>query len=299
MSHALMHTTVLLSEVVHYLAPEPGGVYADLTLGGGGHAQAILEACAPAGRLIGLDRDPVALEKAQARLATFGARATLHHARFSEFQTVLSEAGLTHVHGFVADLGVSSFQLDDGARGFSFSQVGPLDMRMDTSTGGTLLETLATLNEQELADIIYRYGDERASRRIAKAILQALRQGQLHTTEDLALLVTKAKRVRGYSRIHPATQTFQALRIYVNRELDELSSLLTFAKEVLHPKGVVVMISFHSAEDRLVKHAFRQETQLEVLTSKPIQPSPAELARNPRARSAKLRAARRRVEVSE
>ena len=287
-----VHETVLLRETVLAIAPHDGGVYADTTLGGGGHAEAILEASAPSGRLIGIDRDPRALEAARARLARFGARAAFFHGEMAELRRILSEAGAARVDGLVADLGVSSPQLDDPERGFSFSKPGPLDMRMDPTRGETALELVARLDEHELADVIYELGEERKSRRIARAIRRAYEAGELETTEDLRRAVARAVGPKR-GRIDPATRTFQALRIAVNRELEQLGQLLEDAPDVLEDDGVAAIISFHSLEDRMVKRAFRGDARLEPLTKKPVVPSDEEQHDNPRARSAKLRAAKR------
>lgn len=288
----LAHTPVLVSEMLALLAPHAGGVYADATLGGGGHAEAILDASAPDGRLIGIDRDPAALAAARARLERFGARAALFHAEMAELKHVLAEAGAARVDGLLADLGVSSPQLDDPSRGFSFARPGPLDMRMDPTRGETALELIARLTEEELANVIYRFGEERRSRAVARSIKRAEGEGQLETTEDLRRAVTRALGPRR-GRIDPATRTFQALRIAVNREIEQLETLVHDAPDVLEDRGVAAIISFHSLEDRIVKRAFRDDPRLERLTDKPIVPGHEEQRENPRARSAKLRAARR------
>jgi 16S rRNA (cytosine1402-N4)-methyltransferase len=267
-------------------------VYADTTLGGGGHAEAILEASSPSGRLIGIDRDPLALEAARARLARFGARAALFHGDMAEIRTILEEAGAARVDGLVADLGVSSPQLDDSERGFSFSRPGPLDMRMDPTRGETVLELIARLSESELADVIYQLGEERRSRPIARAIHRALSDGELETTDDLRRAVARAVGPKR-GRIDPATRTFQALRIAVNRELEQLAALLDEIPEVLDDGAVAAVISFHSLEDRMVKRSFRDDSRVARLTKKPIVPSDDEQRDNPRSRSAKLRGARR------
>jgi 16S rRNA (cytosine1402-N4)-methyltransferase len=293
------HKTVMLRETIDALAPRSGCVYADATLGGAGHAEAILEASAPDGRLIGVDRDPVALQAASERLARFGDRATLVHAAFAEIGSVLRARGIDHVHGLIADLGVSSPQLDRAERGFSFREEGPLDMRMDTTSGETVAELIARLSERDLADLIYALGEERKSRRIARSIKDAEAKNKLHTTADLHGAVWRAT---GPARkgIDPATRTFQALRIAVNGELDQLDALLKDLPEVLADDGVAVLISFHSLEDRRVKHCFREVPAFAPLTKKPVVASDEEQNENPRSRSAKLRAARRvpRAEVS-
>lgn len=290
------HTPVLFDEVLEHLDPKSGGVYADVTLGGGGHARAILERSAPEGRLVATDRDPSALDAAGAQLAEFAARVTVRKARIGELGDVLSSLDIEEVDGIVADLGVSSAQLDQAARGFSLANDGPIDMRMDPTEGETALELIARCNAEELANIIYRYGEEHRSRKIARALLRAYEEGELETTGDLRRAVHRATGPRR-GRIDPSTKTFQALRIAVNDELGELESLLENAPALLKMGGVVAVISFHSLEDRMVKHAFRDNAQLSPLTKRPIVASDEERDRNPRSRSAKLRAARR-VEVT-
>jgi 16S rRNA (cytosine1402-N4)-methyltransferase len=288
------HVTVLRDEVVRAIAPRDGGVYLDCTLGGGGHAEAILDAAGPHAQLIGIDRDPMARVAAGARLARFAARVRIVDARMSEARSVLDSLGIAAVDGLVADLGVSSPQLDDPSRGMSFRAEGPLDMRMDPTRGQTARELIDSLDEQQLADVINRFGEERASRPIARSILRARDEGRLETTLDLARAVY---RVLGYPRkrgTDPATRTFQALRIAVNHELDELDALLEALPSLLKVDGIAAIISFHSLEDRKVKWAFRGNAQLEPLTKKPIEASEREQAHNPRSRSAKLRVARRR-----
>ena len=288
---AFEHTPVLVDAVLEHLAPEPGRTYADVTVGGGGHARAILERSAPDGRLVGMDRDPTALSAARAALAQFGDRAILRKARFRELRGVLTSLDMDRVDGVVADLGVSSAQLERAERGFSLVKEGPIDMRMDPTGGSTALDVIANHDAEELANVIYRYGEERRSRRIARSVRDAYDEGRLHTTTDLRRAVHRATGARR-GRIDPATKTFQALRIAVNDELGELEALLEQLPSVLRAGGVVAVISFHSLEDRLVKHAFRDNEQLAPLTKRPIVASEEERERNPRSRSAKLRAAR-------
>jgi len=292
---AFEHTPVLLDEVLEHLDPRPGGVYADVTLGGGGHAKAILERSSPDGRLIGTDRDPSALEAASAALSAFGDRATLRKARIGELADVLASLEVENVDGVLADLGVSSVQLDRAERGFSIAKDGPIDMRMDPTEGETALELIGRSDADELANVIYRYGEERRSRKIARSLRRAYEDGELETTGDLRHAVRRAIGPRR-GRIDPATKTFQALRIAVNDELGELEALLEQAPQLVRIGGVVAVISFHSLEDRMVKHAFRDSEQLSPLTKRPIIASEREREHNPRSRSAKLRAARR-VEV--
>ncbi|MDH3202296.1 MAG: 16S rRNA (cytosine(1402)-N(4))-methyltransferase RsmH [Myxococcales bacterium] len=289
---AFDHTPVLLQEVLEYLRPVSGGVYADVTLGGGGHARAILERSAPDGRVVGTDRDPQAVDAARVVLREYGDRVTLRKARMRDLSEVLRSVGIAQVDGIVADLGVSSAQLDQGDRGFSLAKDGPIDMRMDPTEGETALELIARTDAEELANVIYRYGEEGRSRRIARSLRHAYEEGELETTADLRRAVHRAIGPRR-SRIDPATRTFQALRIAVNDELSELESLLEQLPSVLREGGVAAVISFHSLEDRMVKHSFRDSAQLTPLTKRPVMASDEERQDNPRSRSAKLRAARR------
>lgn len=286
------HATVMLQETVEGVLPESGKLYVDATLGGGGHSEALLEASSPAGQLIAFDRDPVALAAAQARLTRFGDRVRFVHAPFSELAERLGDLGVRHVDGVIADLGVSSPQLDNAERGFSFARPGPLDMRMDPTRGEPLLALLNDLSAEALADAIYQLGDERRSRPIARSIKAACERDELHTTEDLRRAIV---RVTGPKRgpVDPSTRTFQALRMLVNGELDELATLLSSLADLLADSGRAAIISFHSGEDRLVKHAFRDDASLSPVTKRPLVPSEQEQHDNPRARSAKLRIAER------
>jgi len=307
------HVPVLVEEMLALLAPRPGGTYVDATVGAGGHAEAILERIAPGGRLIGLDRDAEALLVARQRLARFGAAVTLVHANFTRLRQVLGEQGVDAVDGVVMDLGVSSLQLDDPARGFSFQAAGPLDMRMDRSAGETAADLLNRLPEDEVRRILREYGEERWAARIARAIVRAR---PLHTTTELADLVARAIPRRHHPRrIHPATRTFLALRIAVNHELEDLEDALPEVVEGLRERGRLCVITFHSLEDRTVKHTFLclsrecpsgpgpstrtlrrrmiSAPRVRLLTRRPVVPSAEEVARNPRARSAKLRAVER------
>ncbi|MDP3278137.1 MAG: 16S rRNA (cytosine(1402)-N(4))-methyltransferase RsmH [Deltaproteobacteria bacterium] len=293
---AFEHVTVLRDEVCLAIAPRDGGLYLDLTLGGGGHTEAILEACGPSGRVIGIDRDPRARVAAAARLQRFGDRLTIVDARMSAARSVLDSLGISQVNGVIADLGISSPQIDDPSRGMSFRSDGPLDMRMDTSRGETAAELIDRLDEKELADLLFTLGDERASRPISRAILRARDEGKLLRTGDLAAAVYRVlgpKRFGKNKSADPATRTFQALRIAVNDELGELEAMLASLPNMLTMGGIAAIISFHSLEDRQVKWAFREDPSLVPLTKKPIDPSESEQLRNPRSRSAHLRVARR------
>lgn len=285
------HQSVLLEESLLALGARDGGLFVDATLGAGGHAEAILS-CAGT-RLIGLDRDESALALAKARLSRFGDRATLVHAAFSELEGVLGGLGVREVAGVLADVGVSSMQLNEAERGMSFRGEGPLDMRMDRSCGPTALDLIDGLDDDELADVIFKYGEERRSRRVARCIKQARDAGDLETTLDLRRAVVRAVGPARIGGVDPATRTFQALRIAVNRELEELESLLDAAPRVLASRGVLAIISFHSLEDRIVKRAFRDASVWSPIWRKPVIPSVEETTDNPRARSAKLRAARK------
>jgi len=292
------HVPVLTTEALQYLRAERGGVYVDCTVGLGGHARALLEAGAT--RVIGVDRDLQALAVARETLAPWAERVELVHADYRDLDEVLDQRGIRLVNGTLADLGVSSLQFDTPGRGFSFQRDEPLDMRMDTSTGDTAAALVARSTERELADGIYAYGEERFSRRIARAIVAARREQPIETTGRLAAIVRRALPRRGYMRIDPATRTFQALRIWVNRELEGLDRFLEAAVRRLHAGARVVVITFHSLEDRIVKHTLRAlehsgEAAVKVLTKKPLGPSDEEVLRNPRARSAKLRVAERLV----
>jgi len=295
------HEPVMLREVLDLLAPRPGGLYVDATVGGGGHAAALLEE-AEGARLIAVDRDAQALERARLRLAPFGDRVRFLHAPFSALAGVLGPDERGRVDGILADLGVSSDQLEDRARGFSFQKDGPLDMRMDPSRQKTSAAVLlASASEDQIESWLREYGEERFARRIARAIVDARRVGPLLRTSQLADLVSRCV-PRGRQSIHPATRTFQALRIAVNGELDELDALLASAPRLLAPGGVLAVLSFHSLEDRRVKLAFRNEARsqdYELLLPRGAVPSRAEQARNPRARSARLRGLRRRPEGGE
>jgi 16S rRNA (cytosine1402-N4)-methyltransferase len=295
------HIPVMVDAVIGLLRPEQGGVFVDCTVGAGGHARALLEAGAE--RLIGLDRDPAAIALAREALSSWRDRVDLVHADYRDLASVLAARGVTGVDGALADLGVSSMQLDEHGRGFSFRRDEPLDMRMDTTAGPTAADLLADVEERELADVIFRLGEERHSRRIARAIVGARGRQAIATTGRLAEIVRRAIPAKGWQRIDPATRTFQALRIWVNGELTGLDAFLGTAAGYLTSGGRLAVITFHSLEDRIVKHTFRSLTRSEpagstpplvrVVTKRPLVPDDEETAHNPRARSAKLRAVER------
>lgn len=282
----------MLDEVLAGLLPQPGQTIVDGTLGGGGHARALAERVAPGGRVIGLDRDPQAVERTSVELAPLGV--TCLCASYADLKEVLAEMQTATVDGCLIDLGLSSDQLADAARGFSFTADGPLDLRFDPREGPTAAELLARSSERDLADLIFKFGEERFSRRIARRIVERRRERPLTTAADLADLVRRCvPRSPGRTRIDPATRTFQALRIAVNDELGQLTRALQEMPDCLRPGGRLAAISFHSLEDRLVKQAFRDDPRWTPITKKPLRPSDAETADNPRARSAKLRIAER------
>jgi 16S rRNA (cytosine1402-N4)-methyltransferase len=306
------HEPVLLRETVDLLAPRDGGTVVDATLGSGGHAEALLEALGPDGRLLGIDRDPVALETARQRLARFGDRFTPLRGNHDDLVELLRDAGAFAVDGILFDLGLSSMQLEDAARGFSFLTDGPLDMRMDPGSPMTAASFLADCSEEELQRVLRTYGEERMARAIARALVRAREREPIERTGQLASIV---ERVLGPAarrfRIHPATRTFQALRIAVNGEVEGLKALIAGAVSMLRRGGRVAVISYHSLEDRAIKHSLRglaerctcprdlpvcgcgRENLVRVLTRKAVRPGPEEVAGNPRSRSAKLRAAER------
>ena len=286
------HVPVLLAEVVEWLAPRPGQTLVDGTLGAGGHARALAERVGDQGTVIALDRDPAALAAAERNLS--GLPIKLAHSNFSELPEVLREVGMETVNGIVLDLGLSSDQLADTTRGFSFQAAGPLDLRFDVTSGEPAARLVNRLGEQHLADLIYQYGEERYSRRIARAIVEQRREREITTADELAQIVRRAiPRSKHEERIDPATRTFQALRIAVNDELKSLETALKRLPDCLRPGGRLAIISFHSLEDRRIKEAFRDDPRLTNLTRKPIRPTEAEIAANPRSRSAKLRVAER------
>ena len=309
-----LHLPVLLEETIEALAPIPGGTYIDATLGLGGHTEAILERFAGT-RVIGIDQDTEAIGYATERLSRFGSRIRIFHSNFSEIVSVAGEAGIGKVDGILADLGVSSLQFDSPGRGFSFRFDAPLDMRMNPEPDQeTAAEMLERLSEEEIANVIYQYGEERFSRRIARWIVERREKGEpVQTTFELANLVERALRRGKKDKIHPATRTFQALRIAVNRELEILERFINESIDLLKTDGRLAVITFHSLEDRIVKQTFQKragkctcpprlpvclcgaEKAVEIVTRKPIIAEDAELETNPRARSAKLRVCRKSI----
>lgn len=293
------HSPVMPVEVLFWLRPQSGGVYLDCTVGYCGHAVKILEASGPTGFLVGIDRDAKAVEYGRRLLERFGERTVLITGHFVELNRVLADRGVHQVNGVLFDLGVSSPQIDDPTRGFSFQADGPLDMRMDQNSGMTAADIVNASEESDLADMIYRYGEERYSRRIAKGIVRARVTEPITTTRKLVAVIESAVPShyrRG--RLHCATRTFQALRIAVNQELDHLGTALREASALLAPEGRICVISFHSLEDRIVKHTFRslssQSTgKFEILTKRPQRPTEEEIHRNARSRSAKMRVMQR------
>jgi 16S rRNA (cytosine1402-N4)-methyltransferase len=305
-----MHVPVLLSETVDLLVTDPAGTYLDGTLGRGGHSTEILKRLAPQGRLIGLDRDLEALQRTDEIFKAFGEQAQRLHGNFADMKSICGQIGIAEVDGVLLDLGVSSPQLDVAERGFSFGKDGPLDMRMDRTCGRSAADWVNEEDEQILADVIYRFGEERDSRRIARAIVQARETRRIERTPELAEIVERAKGGRR-GPVHPATKTFQALRIAVNAELESLQAGLDAGLGMLRPGGRMAVITFHSLEDRMVKEFFKRHTvkrqslqqggetliydkpAVRLVNKKPLTASKQELNENPRARSAKLRVAER------
>lgn len=290
---SLLHTPVLVEQVVRWLRIKPNGTYVDATVGTAGHALEIAKRLTT-GRLIAIDRDPRALDIARERLRLYERQVILVHSSFARIEEIAKGLKLPPVDGMVADLGVSSLQLDAPERGFSFRWPGPLDMRMDPDELSTAAEIVNYWPERELADLLYRFGEERDSRKIARAVVRAR---PIRDTEHLATVVAGARKARGRQKLHPATKTFLALRIAVNRELEELEQFLSRTPATLAPAARWVILSYHSLEDRRVKHEFQRwsrEGVLKILTKKPLVPSPEEVRANPRARSAKMRVAERR-----
>lgn len=310
MPSPVRHTPVLREEVLQYLRPVAGGVYVDCTVGGGGHARALLAASAPDGRLLGLDVDPQAAERARRALAEFGQRVVVVNTSYDQLESTASAHGFEQADGVLLDLGLSSSQLDEASRGFSFQKEAPLDMRFDQRADTTAAQLLATLGERELADIFYLFGEERRSRSLARTIIEERARRPITSTTQLAELVARVVHGRP-GGIHPATRAFQALRIAVNRELEAVEEVLPQATDTLRPGGRLAVISFHSLEDRIVKRYFQREAagcicppgvpqcvcghvpRLKLVTKKPVEASAAEVTANPRSRSAKLRVGER------
>jgi 16S rRNA (cytosine1402-N4)-methyltransferase len=284
-----IHIPVLIDEVLESLAVQPGQIVVDGTLGGGGHARRLAEAVSPQGLVVGIDRDPAAVESARSQFAEMPVR--LIRGSYAELPQILTDLEIPAVDGVLLDLGLSSDQLADGSRGFSFDSDGPLDLRFDPDQGVPAWQLLDRWNAEQIADVLYEYGEERLSRRIARRIVETRRSAPIRTAEQLAALVRSCVPRSPGHRIDPATRTFQALRIAVNGELEQLERALRRVPDCLRIGGRLAIISFHSLEDRRVKLAFKADARLEVLTKKPIQASPHEAHRNPRSRSAKLRVA--------
>lgn len=292
------HLPVMAGEVEEFLQPGPGRVMVDCTLGEGGHAARLLPRLMPGGLLIGMDRDVSVLEAARRKLADYGDSVRIERANYTDLPRVLGEAGIEAVDGVLFDLGVNSAQLDNPERGFSFLRDGPLDMRMDRDAGRPAADLVNRLGRRELEWLIRRYGEERFAGRISRRIVEERGKSPILTTGRLAAIVSRAIGKR--SRIHPATRTFQALRLAVNEELENLDRSLDRSLEMLRPGGRICLIAFHSLEDRIVKHTFRRwerENRVRVLTGKPVRPREEEIRRNPRARSARLRAAERLITI--
>jgi 16S rRNA (cytosine1402-N4)-methyltransferase len=305
------HIPVMAKEALDFLKCKPGGIYVDATVGLGGHSQAILEKIQPGGMLIGIDRDKESIEKAYARLRPLGENFRLFHDNYKNLSLILNNLSLNSVDGILLDLGVSSYQLLSPERGFSFQSDVMLDMRMDRSQQWTAADLVNNMSESELANIIFRYGEERLSRRIAAAIVQEREKAPITRCSQLAAIISRVFKIRGHQAIHPATRTFQALRIAVNEELEGLDELLSEAFSFLKPGGRIAVIAFHSLEDRIVKRVFRKlagqciceappelctcprKAVANLLTSRPITPGPEELSMNARARSARMRAVER------
>ncbi len=292
-----MHVPVLLHEILQGINPLPGGMYLDGTLGGGGYAEALLDGCGPDGILVGLDLDGASIERCRRRLERFADRFIAVHGGFHEAREVLKSRGIQGIDGAVLDLGLSSDQLDDPDRGFSFQAGGPLDMRFDTGSGENVIELLRRISVKELETILLTYGEERYFRRVARSIFRALDQSRLKNTDDLARVVAGSVRGRR-GKIHPATRTFQALRIAVNKELENLDKALADIPDLLNPGGRFCVVSYHSLEDRRVKTSFREKKpfadQWTIVTPKPVRAGIEEVRANPRARSARLRILERR-----
>jgi 16S rRNA (cytosine1402-N4)-methyltransferase len=293
MKGEIYHPPVLLKESLGYLKADKGGIFVDATLGGGGHTEAILRAN-PKNRVIGIDRDEEAIERALKRLEPFGDRVSIYHANFSQIGKVLEEEGIDRVDGILFDLGVSHFHLR-GERGFTVWKEQPLDMRMDRRQKLTAKDVVNRLSERELSELIFKYGEERFARKIAREIVRRRKKKEIETTKELADIVESVipKKLWAGREKHPAVKTFQAIRIYVNREFEEIERGIPEAAEFVKPGGRIVVITFHSLEDRLVKNILKNLENFKVVTKKPVQPTEEEVRENPASRSAKLRAVER------
>lgn len=288
------HQPVMVAEVVQYLITDPNGVYVDATVGDGGHAKAILEKTSPQAIVVGIDRDREAIETASQVLADFGSRVKLVQGSFSTIAEILNQVNVEGIDGILFDLGVSSRQLDVPERGFSFSQDGPLDMRMDRTQKMNACQVVNTFTEKELADIFFYYGEEHKSRKIARSIVLARQKKSITTTSELEKIIWNCNPGRR-GGIHPATRVFMALRIYINHELDELPKALESVLQFMKEGARMVVLSYHSLEDRVVKNFLRTHDQLEVINRKPMTPSQQEIQVNPRARSARMRVAQKMI----
>jgi 16S rRNA (cytosine1402-N4)-methyltransferase len=299
MLEGALHVPVMLEEVLEYLKPKPGQIIVDATLGTGGHSLEILKRITPGGKLVGIDRDENSLEICRQRLAEFKGSTEFVHANFADLDQTLVNLGIQKIDGIVFDLGISSYQLHDAQRGFSFQEEGPLDMRLDKSSYISAYDLVNNLNENEISTLLWNFGQERWHNRIAHLLVQERRNEPIATTKQLANLVMRAiphRYRRSYYRIHPATRTFQAVRIAVNRELEILESAIKKAVDILKNQARICVISFHSLEDRVIKHTFRAlaaEGLIDIITAKPLTPGPGETAANPSSRSSKFRVAER------
>ncbi len=299
MVEEILHIPVMLREVIDYLDPKPGQVFVDATLGTGGHSLEILKRITPGGKLIGIDRDEDSLALCRKRLGEFSASCEFVHANFVDIDKVAAGLGIDKIDGIVFDLGISTYQLKDAQRGFSFQQEGPLDMRLDRDSYISAYDLVNNLDEREISHLLWSFGQERWHNRIARLLVEERRSHPISTTSQLAGLVMRAiphRYRRGYYRIHPATRTFQAVRIAVNRELEVLESAVEKAIAILNRRAKICVISFHSLEDRLIKHKFRAlklEGLIDIITAKPLTPAAAEVSANPASRSSKLRVAER------
>lgn len=295
MNEEFQHKPVLLDEIIGFILPKPGGIYLDATVGSGGHAERILEDASPSGRLIGIDIDPVMLEIARKRLSRFGERCLLVEANYTQLKEILHMNLINKVDGIIFDIGVSTEHFKDPKRGFSFTRNGPLDMRFSPNIRIKAEEIINRWKPLDLINILYKYGEERRAKSIVKHIIEERKRKRISTTGELAELVVRAIGAKRTGRIHPATRTFQALRIAVNDELNNLETTLPVAIDMLKHGGRICVISFHSLEDRVVKQTFRflSGSKIQQITKKPIIPTREEIVNNPRARSAKLRVAER------